>query len=90
MDTITAKDLANHTGAVLERVRTGERLQITYRGKVIADLVPHVLEEHRTEMHRHRLVVLKRMRGMLKQAGGPGVQGYLDDKAADKAREERR
>jgi prevent-host-death family protein len=41
MPTVSSKDLKNHTGEVLRRVRRGERVTVTNRGKPIATLVPY-------------------------------------------------
>ena len=40
MGTVTAKQLNQKTGEVLRRVRAGERLTVTYRGKPIAVIAP--------------------------------------------------
>ena len=40
MKSITAKDLKNRTGDVLRRVRTGEKVLVTRRGKPCAVLSP--------------------------------------------------
>ena len=40
MGTVTAKQLKQKTGEVLRRVRSGERLTVTYRGKPIAVIAP--------------------------------------------------
>ncbi|MEW6049084.1 MAG: type II toxin-antitoxin system prevent-host-death family antitoxin [Bacillota bacterium] len=37
---VTTKELRLHYGTILERVRRGERVAITYRGKPVACLVP--------------------------------------------------
>ncbi|MGQ9533508.1 MAG: type II toxin-antitoxin system Phd/YefM family antitoxin [Desulfotomaculales bacterium] len=37
---VTTKELRLHYGTILERVRCGERVAITYRGKPVACLVP--------------------------------------------------
>lgn len=36
MNTVTAKQLKQKTGEVIRRVRSGERLTVTYRGKPVA------------------------------------------------------
>ena len=38
MTTIAARELRNHTGALLARVAAGERLTITHRGEPVAEL----------------------------------------------------
>ena len=40
MGTVTAKQLKQKTGEMIRRVRSGERLTITYRGKPVAVLAP--------------------------------------------------
>ena len=40
MGTITAKHLKQRTGEVIKRVKSGERLTITFRGKPIAIIAP--------------------------------------------------
>lgn len=44
MYTIGIRDLKNHTSEVVQRVRAGERVALTYHGKVIAHLVPVAAE----------------------------------------------
>jgi len=36
MGTVTAKQLKQNTGEVIRRVKSGERLTVTYRGKPVA------------------------------------------------------
>ena len=45
MGTVTAKQLKQKTGEMIKRVRLGERLTITYRGKPVAVLAPPVNED---------------------------------------------
>ena len=45
MGTITAKQLKQRTGEVMKRVRSGERLTVTYRGRPVAVITPASLEE---------------------------------------------
>ena len=40
MGNVTAKQLNQKTGEVLRKVRSGERLTVTYRGKPIAVIAP--------------------------------------------------
>ena len=40
MATITAKQLKQKTGEVIRRVKSGERLTVTYRGKPVALILP--------------------------------------------------
>jgi prevent-host-death family protein len=40
MGTVTAKQLKQNTGEIIRRVKSGERLTITYRGKPIAIIAP--------------------------------------------------
>ena len=45
MSTVTAKQLKQRTGEVIRRVRSGERLTITYRGKPVAVIAPPEVEK---------------------------------------------
>lgn len=40
MGTITAKQLKQKTGEIIKRVKSGEQLTLTYRGKVVATIIP--------------------------------------------------
>jgi prevent-host-death family protein len=40
MGTITAKQLKQKTGDVIKRIKSGERLTVTYRGKPLAVIEP--------------------------------------------------
>ena len=40
MGTITAKQLKQKTGEVIRRIKSGERLTLTYRGKPLAIIEP--------------------------------------------------
>jgi prevent-host-death family protein len=40
MGTVTAKQLKQRTGEVIRRVKSGERLTVTYRGKPVAIISP--------------------------------------------------
>ena len=40
MGTITAKQLKQKTGDVIKRIKSGERLTLTYRGKPLAVIKP--------------------------------------------------
>lgn len=40
MLTVGARDLKQHTGAVIARVRSGERLLLTVRGRPVAVIAP--------------------------------------------------
>ena len=40
MSVITAKQLKRETGGMLKRVRAGERLTVTHRGKPVAVILP--------------------------------------------------
>ena len=78
MNTVTAKQLKQKTGDVIRRVRSGERLTITYRGKAVAVIAPP--EEEKTE-------ALKKLRSFdeawrdieqtLKKTK-PGFKGWLE------------
>ena len=47
MGTISAKQLKQRTGEVMKRVRAGERLTVTYRGKPVALIAPSTGEQGR-------------------------------------------
>jgi prevent-host-death family protein len=42
---VATRELRNDTAGVLRRVEAGETVVITVRGKAVADLVPHRLED---------------------------------------------
>ena len=42
MGTITAKQLKQKTGEVIRRIKSGERLTLTYRGKPLAIIEPTI------------------------------------------------
>ena len=42
MGTITAKQLKQKTGEVIRRIKSGERLTLTYRGKPLAVIEPTI------------------------------------------------
>jgi len=46
--TATARDLRVKAGSLLDRVRRGQRVTITYRGRPIAALVPLDASRHQT------------------------------------------
>jgi len=41
MDSVSSRDLKNQTGKILGRVRNGERITVTNRGKPVAIMVPY-------------------------------------------------
>ncbi len=45
MGTVTAKQLKQKTGEIIKRVKSGERLTITYRGKPVAIMAPPTNDE---------------------------------------------
>ena len=45
MGTVTAKQLKQKTGEIIRRVKSGERLTITYRGKPVAIMAPPANDE---------------------------------------------
>jgi prevent-host-death family protein len=47
MGIITAKQLKQKTGEVIKKVRSGERLTVTYRGKPVAVIVPSTQKEQK-------------------------------------------
>ena len=44
MGTITAKQLKQKTGEVIKRLRSGERITLTHRGKTVAIITPALSE----------------------------------------------
>jgi len=90
MESITAKDLANRTGAVLERIRRGERLRITYRGKIIADLVPTSASELSREAELRRRKAASELRGCLREAEGLSTADFIANKEDEKELEKQR
>jgi prevent-host-death family protein len=48
MGTVTAKQLKQRTGEVIRRVKSGERLTVTYRGKPVAVIAPPTPEGTKT------------------------------------------
>jgi prevent-host-death family protein len=51
MGTITAKQLKQKTGEVIKRIKAGERLTLTYRGKPLAVIEP-TTENHLMKLDR--------------------------------------
>jgi len=45
MNCITAKQLKQNTGQIIRRVRAGEKLTVTYRGKPVAIISPATMED---------------------------------------------
>jgi len=45
MGIITAKQLKQKTGQIIKKVKSGERLTVTYRGKPVAIIAPPTVEE---------------------------------------------
>lgn len=45
MGTVTAKQLKQRTGEVIRRVKSGERLTVTFRGKPVAVIAPTTARE---------------------------------------------
>ena len=48
MGIITAKQLKQKTGEIIKKVRSGERLTVTHRGKPVAIIAPPTMEETET------------------------------------------
>jgi len=48
MSTVTAKQLKQRTGEVIRRVKSGERLTVTFRGKPVAVIAQPTTEETET------------------------------------------
>lgn len=40
METVSHRDMRNHSGEILRRVEAGESVQVTNRGRLVAMLVP--------------------------------------------------
>lgn len=55
MDSVNVTELRQHLPAYLERVRSGERVLITSRGVVIAELAPPAAPPDEVEQARARL-----------------------------------
>ena len=55
MDSVNVTELRQHLPAYLERVRSGERVLITSRGVVIAELAPPAAPLDEVEQARARL-----------------------------------
>jgi len=68
---ISARDLRNHTAAVLRRVEAGERLQVTVSRRPVAELAP---------LGRHCWVSGAALERVLRDA--PADPALLDDLAA--------
>ena len=47
MGTVTAKQLKRRTGEIIKRLKAGERLTLTHRGKPVAVIAPFLSEEAR-------------------------------------------
>lgn len=47
MQIVTAKQLKQRTGEVIKKVKSGERLTLTYRGKPVAIIAPPTKEERK-------------------------------------------
>ena len=47
MGTVTAKQLKQRTGEIIKRLKSGERLTLTHRGKPVAVIDPFLSEEER-------------------------------------------
>jgi prevent-host-death family protein len=45
MQVVTARQLKQRTGEVIRKVRSGERLTLTYRGKPVAIIAPSTKEK---------------------------------------------
>ncbi len=45
MGTVTAKQLKQRTGEIIKRLKAGERLTLTHRGKPVAVINPSLSEE---------------------------------------------
>jgi prevent-host-death family protein len=70
MSDVSARDLRNHTAAILRRVESGERVRITVSRRPVAELAPLV---------RPAWVSGAAMERILREA--PADRGLLDDLA---------
>jgi prevent-host-death family protein len=71
MSEVSARDLRNHTAAVLRRVEAGERIRITVNRRPVAEVVP---------LQRPAWVSGPAMERVLREA--PADRGLLEDIAA--------
>lgn len=71
---IGVRDLRNHTGRVIDAVRSGERVTLTVHGEPVADIVPHG--------RRARWLSGDELRRRLAdRAADPGLEQVLEDLA---------
>jgi prevent-host-death family protein len=71
---IGVRDLRNHTGRVIDAVRSGERVTLTVHGEPVADIVPHG--------RRARWLSGDELRRQLAdRAADPGLEQVLEDLA---------
>ncbi len=57
---VTAKELKQRTGEIIKRIRAGEKLTITYRGRPVAAIIP-ISEKEEAQLNHS---------GHLKMRGG--------------------
>jgi prevent-host-death family protein len=75
MATIASRDLRNHTAAVLDRVRAGERVVVTVHGEPVAEIGP-------PPSRRPRSLSRAELRALLTTAAAdPGLLDDLDELA---------
>jgi len=87
---VSVRDLKNRTSEFLRRVRAGERLVVTDRGRPIAEIAPVRRERLSSEQHLGRLaergdIVPARGRGLreirpLRRRGRPVAASLLEDR----------
>lgn len=70
MADVSARDLRNHTAAILRRVEAGERLRVTVSRRPVAELIP---------LGRPTWISGAAMERVLREA--PADRGLLDDLA---------
>ncbi len=88
MGTVTAMDLRNHTGRVLQRVARGERVVITRRGEPLAVVQPARKVARQKSMAKSVSAIIAEGVGLL--AGSGTIERFLAEKRNEVEREARR
>jgi prevent-host-death family protein len=88
MGTVTAMDLRNHTGRVLQRVARGERVVVTRRGEPLAIVQPARKATRQRLMAKSVSAIIAEGVGLL--AGSGTIERFLAEKRKDVEREGRR
>lgn len=79
MQSVGARDLKQHTGEVIARVRSGERLLVTVRGRPVAVIAP--LDQHEIDAAISREAQEKESAAWLAAAEGAFTFWNNDDDA---------